>query len=825
MEFAHPLVLLLLSPLFLAGWYAIRKGLPKPLIISRMIILGLLIAALASPFVLEMSTVRDDAPRITVISDQTMSMDLFDRESGEKVFESIASKTPTTFRQFAGIRSPIGDEVIASAEGDNNIVLVSDGNNNLGKDLFDAISFVSITGTKVFAVRQDNIRNDASIEIAGPKNLIIGNENVFDIVVRQAGNEISYRLDVEIDGVPVMSEEFTQYERIKTYPVSHTFDTLGTHTLTAKITPSTEDRFNLNNMFYKSVFVVPKPRVLFLASDTGSPLYEIASDMYDVTGSTSMPDDMDVYKAVIADNRAVGQLSADILREYVGNGGGFVAIGGDLSYDMGNYNNSPVEALLPIISRAAEYKGGRNVVIVIDASGSTMATDPTTGESVIGLIDANAMSVVQYIDPGSSVGVVAFGGITAEKEIIPMSSQGIRNDYIQWISEIGPQSGVVPTDIDKGFAAALDMLKTVSGTNMIIVISDGRMPEDFEEVKTKAQELKDENVDALFVLISLTPFTEEEKQRTIDREYSRYQELADIFGTSVNVLDPDQRICTSDKPCLEGEEIPDAVPTPSPTPEFTFEFPLIALDTEHFITQFVNITASVTGYNDVTPKLGSDRLVATTGGKPILTTWGFGLGRVASFTTDSGAGETRWASEVYSGENSRLISSMINWAIGDPQPDDGVVIQAEDIWAGTSGKVVIKSDDLPRVVLDGTGQLDLSRTGPDTYETTLSLEIEGFHNLSGYGIAVNYPLEYREIGFNERLKTVIAANGGRVYDMNEVESLLLLDIKEKAVRTVQQPVSRKEPFLLAALLLFLGEVIIRRLKDRGRERPVIGENP
>ncbi|MBE0522255.1 MAG: hypothetical protein IBX39_08350, partial [Candidatus Methanoperedenaceae archaeon] len=300
MEFAHPLVLLLLSPLFLAGWYAIRKGLPKPLIISRMIILGLLIAALASPFVLEMSTVRDDAPRITVISDQTMSMDLFDRENGEKVFESIASKTPTTFRQFAGIRSPVGDEVIASAEGDNNIVLVSDGNNNLGKDLFDAISFVSITGTKVFAVRQDNIRNDASIEIAGSKNLIIGNENVFDIVVRQAGNEISYRLDVEIDGAPVMSEEFTQDERIKTYPVPHTFDTLGTHTLTAKITPSTEDRFDLNNVFYKSVFVVPKPRVLFLASGTGSPLYEIASDMYDVTSSTSMPDDMGVYKAVIA---------------------------------------------------------------------------------------------------------------------------------------------------------------------------------------------------------------------------------------------------------------------------------------------------------------------------------------------------------------------------------------------------------------------------------------------------------------------------------------------------------------------------------------------
>jgi len=56
---------------------------------------------------------------------------------------------------------------------------------------------------------------------------------------------------------------------------------------------------------------------------------------------------------------------------------------------------------------------------------------------------------------------------------------------------------------------------------------------------------------------------------------------------------------------------------------------------------------------------------------------GFGLGRVVSFTTDNGGVETQWASSVYSGENSRLISSMINWAIGDPRPKEDVEINAE----------------------------------------------------------------------------------------------------------------------------------------------------
>jgi len=70
---------------------------------------------------------------------------------------------------------------------------------------------------------------------------------------------------------------------------------------------------------------------------------------------------------------------------------------------------------------------------------------------------------------------------------------------------------------------------------------------------------------------------------------------------------------------------------------------------------------SSAGYNDVTPKLGASHIVATTRVKPILTTWGFGLGRAVSFTTDNGAGETKWASQVYSGENSRLVAAMINW--------------------------------------------------------------------------------------------------------------------------------------------------------------------
>ena len=267
-QFENPYVLLLISPLILLGLYYIRKGVSKWIIFSRVIILSLLIIALASPYSLGITTVRDDAPRITVISDNTISMDLFNKDTGKKIFDALQPRTPTKFREFAGIKSPIGDEVIGASE-NNNLLLVTDGNANYGKDLFDAISFVSQTGTKVFAVKQKPIHNDASVEIVSAKNIIIGNENVFNIVVRQAGSYIVYQLDVEIDGKSVMSETFSQTEREKVIPVTGAFTSLGSHKMKATITPNGEDRFQQNNVFYKSVFVVPKPKLLAVTSDTG----------------------------------------------------------------------------------------------------------------------------------------------------------------------------------------------------------------------------------------------------------------------------------------------------------------------------------------------------------------------------------------------------------------------------------------------------------------------------------------------------------------------------------------------------------------------------
>ena len=86
-------------------------------------------------------------------------------------------------------------------------------------------------------------------------------------------------------------------------------------------------------------------------------------------------------------------------------------------------------------------------------------------------------------------------------------------------------------------------------------------------------------------------------------------------------------------------------------------------------------------------------------------------------------------------------------------------------------------------------------------------------------IAVNYPEEFRDIGFSEDLKSTIEmfGGGGGVYAEDDIESLIA-HLKERSTRTVEEPEEKRLPFLLAAMVIFLGEVVVRRLREIKRLR-------
>ncbi len=797
----QPQLLWLMVPVIIIGLYLIRKGAKTGLVESRIIVAALLVIAIASPFNLVSSTATDDTPEIVVISDETRSMELFEEGTASRLYEALTAKTPSTLVRVSGDKTSVGDAIVQYSRGDNQIVIVTDGNNNYGKNLEDSLKFAKDSGTTVYAVQPELEKNDMSIEMTGDKTVVVGNENLFEVIVSQAGDTaVSYRIEVYADDELIRSGTLSQSTREKVTQVKHTFETLGAHTLSATLTPLDEDRDPINNVFYKSVYVVPKPKVRLIADETTSPFAQIIYNLYDVS-STDRLSDIDDKKVVILDNKNIKSLSQNdvsTLKGYVTDGHGLVVVGGERAYDYGDYLDSSFEELLPVMSKPTDWSGGRNVVLVLDISQSTAA------HKTLGDILGNAINILQNEKLRDAyAGVIAFGstGVDVSDGLVylgvPSNIEKLEDD----MSKLTPGATSI-TSLDQGLLIAQDWLESEVGELDVIIISDGGIEQSYDNSLAVATELHNQNVNIFYIHIKSSAPSQYDVRGVAYAE----KLMNEVDGTYFHIEEYERANLVFG----DVEKPPDEEST------FLDVFPLIEFNPNHFITRNMEIAGNITGYNDVTPKAGADRVIITTIGKPVLTTWRYGLGRVAVLTTDNGeGGGNRWSSQMYSGNNSKLTSSMVNWAIGNPRAEEGAVLEGMDTWFGTPVTLTLTMYDegvVPALALDNT-PIELSVTGRNTYETTIDPKRIGLHDVSGYPVAVNYALEYLDVGLNEDLPVFIKANGGKTYTEQEARALLLEEARKNSQRIVKEPVSLKMYFILAALALFLLEIVIRRIRE------------
>jgi len=811
-----PEMLLLIIPVIIAGFYLLRKTKTK-LVEWRMLVAFLLVLALAAPYTTVTQTISEEDPSLVLVQDRTTSMGLFPEDTGTGLYEALAADTPTTLVQLNGEKTSLGDAVVQYSGLGNQIVLVTDGNNNAGKDLAEALRFAKDANTPVYLVQPELETNDISVEVLGDKTVVVDNQNEFEIVVRQASEQsVSYFLEVYVDGEISQSRQFSQDTRNNTIPINQAFTTLGAHSLSVKITPSGEDFNNSNNEFYKSIYVIPKPKITLVTGEADSPLASILRNLYEVSvvndysGAGNITDS----KALVLDNQIIGSFSEAEIREiknYVSNGGGLVVVGGDKAYNYGKYLNSSLEEVLPVISKPSEFKGGRNLVVILDISPSTAA------HGTLGDILSNAIFILRNENlKDANVGVIAFGsvGYDVSGGFVFMGLPQNLALLEDKISQLTP-SEQTETSLDQGLAVTKEMLEGEDGELDAIIISDGGFEDSYDASLEAARELKDLGVNLYFVHIRSSAPSQIDQTRTFYAE-----KLMKELGFENNYY----HIDTGERANIKFEDMVVTPEDEEEEPEDLGTYLLLEYSPDHFITKSVNLTASITGYNQVTPKAGAERLVITVTGQPVLTTWRFGLGRVAAFSTDNGDGTTRWASAVYNGSNSRLISGMTNWAIANPQAEEGAVVEALDTWLGTPSDLtlIMYDEGIPQLKLDGA-QLDLALTGRNTYEASVNPSEIGIHDISGYPLAVNYPLEYRDVGLNNDLEPLILSTGGEIYTEKEARAFLLKDARQNSEREATEPVSLKVYVLLAALLLYLGEVLVRRIREMRRLKQAQGE--
>ncbi len=748
----------------------------KLLMITRPIIIMLVLMAIASPFTFEERVVKGDYS-LTILADASTSFDLFEEGLETSLKKELEKKVPVNIKYIAyGNRSPIGDALLNTMQGNDNILMITDGNNNYGKDLGDIILLASSLNTTINTLDISPIKDDTSITIDVPPEVILRDDFKYYINVVQVGEDVPYKLNVTVDDDTVLSKESSGS---KTFELSEYLKE-GYHKITATLLEvQGDDYFPENNVYYSTVHVLPRPEVLLVSKEFGK-IEGILERVYKLDRKFELPSNLYKYKAVIIDNIEASELNPHIdgLSEYVSNGYGLIVIGGKNSFEYGNYGNSMFETLLPVTlgQVGAKEDAEVNVVLVIDISGTTTFSFSDDNENTkISVQKAIALNIINSLRPNDKVMAIAFdtkAHTVPPGKLMPMSEQPYLVDTISRLSS-DPGAG---TFIYSGLKRAELHLENAVGSKNVVLISDGitALPKDSISIATL---MANKGIKIYTIGVG-------------DDTYEPFMiDLARIGKGSYFKQDETHKLSLMFNKTDEKK---------------TDVNRWLIFNNHHFITDGLNLKGTITGYNQVVPKPSALTLITTQNINPLLTVWRFGLGRTAVLSTDDGS---RWAPALLSKENSGTISRIVNWAIGNPYKDKNFIVRTKDTNLGSSTEIDIFSKQ--KVESD---KLSVSKFGDNLYKAVFTPDETGFHEFFDALVAVNYNKEYEQLGLNPELKDLVTITGGKTFSVDETDELVSF-IQSRSKRKKNTIVYYRWPLIIAALIVLLIEITIRKLGE------------
>ncbi|MFH1056083.1 MAG: vWA domain-containing protein [Candidatus Altiarchaeota archaeon] len=842
--FGHPEYLLIAVPLLIILLLYVRRGgltRGKFMFLAiRSTVVILIALSLASPVYFQSRKTIEDVPPITVLVDSSSSMRMYPNAeaTGNILFDrlkvaiqNLTGKEPKVkLERFSeGNSTAIGDAIyhnMLQYSGEpSSVVLVSDGRNNRGRNPDDIAAVMAETNSSLYAVTPERKLDDVYIQSVLGDKKIPSNIN-YDLLVR-VGNtataSASYDLLVYVDGARKFSQRFTQPEPLKDIPLILGMKGIGVHEIRVEIQPdlegkSNQDSFAENDVYYKAVEVVEKPKILLVSANASSPMLRVLGELYNVDVSGRVDNDYSKYAGVIFDNindRDFPRDRVSKIRKYIleaGNGVAFV--GGKNSFEYGGYNNSYVENILPVRStdKPIDKRNPIAIFFLIDLSGSTTYKAASGSQDTkINIEKAILIKILRELHSNDTVGIASF-------DVLPHINPDI---YVWPTGEIGGHemdiedkvlrlkpSGTYGTAFPEPLRYAYSQVKDYPGDKSIILISDGvgstNMAANEKISINLAADMRKNNVKIYTVGVGF------------DTSHNFMDALAKTSGGIYFRTDADQRL-----KLLFGDE---------ENPKGEARTPVTVLDEYHFITrnlfELSNVGSYVSGYNKVYEKNIAQLLITTTGGEPILTVWRFGLGRVATLTADNGL---EWGEELVKVDSGKLISGMTNWVVGDLEKGKKIRVNSKDVHLGQDVELTVTADSTPKMdvknIKDTADEpkILLTRTGVRSYSASFTPKVSGFYGIRASipleedidAAAVNFPLEYLTLGVDEEgLSKMTSTTDGGVYGEDQLEELIA-DITGKAKQSSTREVRDSKElwlyFASAALLLYFADAAARRL--------------
>ncbi len=795
--FERPWVLILIVPIFFILVALLKKDFIllkdiKPrrserrfVLFSRTLIFLLLLIAIASPFSLKSVVVQGD-PYVKILVDNSTSFNLYDQNIGANLRKELENYMGVEQSNFGeSDKTALGDALLRNLERGESVLLITDGNNNYGADLGDVAAYAARLNATINAVKLTQIKGDSSIKITGPAKVIADVENEY--MIRLDGGKNKHVI-AEIDGEIVLDETISDQVII-----GKKFSS-GYHEITARIVDA--DYFEVNNIYYKTVKVVPRPKISFV-SNKESPMQQILDQLYESEKTNSISNYKDKHALVINDikNEDLDNYIPEI-GNYISDGNGLLVIGGQNSFDKGFYKSSVTETLLPVFVSGAVEEGEKiNIVIAMDISRSTAVA--FGANSVEDVEKALALSAINNVGASSNVGIVAFN--TKSHVVSPVSP--LREKKAELESKIKSLIDIGDTYLPVGIGKAIEMLENVPGNKNIILISDGKSG-GLQVTTNYIKAAAERGIKTIFISVDETAVRKHEPGEFQTASYGA-QYLYDAITNSE----------VEDSLFFRGAESPQKINVlygekSGKKPQGSV-FSVVVLNDNHFITDNLELEAIVSGFNQVIPKSTAQLLITTDSGEPLLTVWRYGLGRIAVLSTDDGS---QWAGELLNKGNSKLITRTMNWVIGDPERVLATFVDISDTRINEETELTVKEERQPSA--EGVA---FYKVGENLYKASIKTDKLGFQTILGAKFAANYPVEYEDISFNLDLGNIVAATGGQMFEERDIQGMVNA-IRSQARRTSDERSYLRWPFVIAAMIVLLFEICVRRLAENKRAR-------
>lgn len=696
-----------------------------------------------------------------------------------------------------------------AGQGGKRLILLSDGNENAGSAVDEArIAALSGVQVSVMPVQRAPHANVYVERVTVPNTL--RKDERFDITGNVqstvAGQGTLYLFT---DGALTSQQTITLHPGANAFDFPHAPAVQGFHTFSVHLETSA-DSTPENKQASTFGYVSGEPRVLLVegqpgvGADLDKALTSVGMQV-DVTAPTGIPADLAQlrsYDSVTLVNVPATDLPVSLMQTlqlYVQNlGGGLVTIGGDKSYASGQYDGTPLDTMLPLSSQVKPRQNlpSTAVVFIIESLENSLGID---------ISKEAAKSAIGNLSSNDQVAVNDTGGGWA----VPMQNVTDKAGIDAKIDAMQPSD---PSSYAPALNAAWQaLLSSPAKTKHIILMGDGDAADSYQPLM---QSIAAAGITTSVVGTNVQPSDLAVLQEIATDGKGRYYDGNDPFDIPELLVKETQLVA---RPAIVEEAFKPVVAASSPV--------LKGIDPATL--------PPLLGYVATTAKPTAQLILESNQQDPLLAQWQYGLGHVLSWTSDAGA---RWAGNWGNWSQFATFWSQVvreslpsnvdqNLQVSVTPDAQGAHVTVDAVAADQSYRNFLNTQ--ATVVNPNTTQstVPLQQTAPGRYEGDFPTPDQGTYllqivqtdskgnvvALQPTGYAVDYSPEYRDNGTNMALlQKLPQMTLGRV--LSSADQAFQHDLAGSSGQVLLWPW-----LLLAALLLFLADVAVRRLRLSTRE--------